>query len=253
MPFIELGGQLTRKMEADLSTNVKGAATPSVEASAKSANGVNVPLVTAVLDFIGKCFYPAIVIALLIILRPALEQIDLKGLASRLLSAKVAGTTFEFSEDVGAQTAPLNGKVAELDRVIDTLKKEVGALQAKVGQPQVDEPARKAQELAEQRFQANGKYTALVFHQKNSRSAAESVTSALLKAGYTSSDTETNFAELQKVDPTPGVIFITYTAKGAEALSDVKGRIASLGFKAEVKVNPRAIELRRGDLQISVF
>ena len=76
-------------------------------------------------------------------------------------------------------------------------------------------------------------------------------------AGYISSDTQTDFSELQKIQPIRGEVYITYNSDGANALLDVKKRIedlkAELKLALDVKINPRAIDLHRGDIQVLVF
>lgn len=217
--------------------------------------GTRLELVRVILDFIAKCFYPAIAVTLLLFLYPTLQQVDAQALLGRLLLAKVGDYEFTFSqaERVGAETAPLNRKVTELEHAIVSLRNEVGTLQNKVGSTPVNPTQVKEAAAKQQTFKANAQYTALVFHRRESRISGEAVTKALLEAGFVSSDTETNFSELQKVQPTPGIIYITYNAAGEQVLSDVKSRIEKLGLRVEVKTNPRPIDLRRGDLQILVF
>lgn len=212
-------------------------------------------LIRVILDFIAKCFYPAIAITLLLLLYPTLQQIDAQALLGRLQSAKAGDYEFTFSqaEKVGAETAPLNRKVTELELAIVSLQNEIGSLQNKVGSAPVSPKQVNEAAVKQQTFNANAQYTALVFHRRESRTSGEAVTKTLLDAGFVSSDTETDFSELQKVQPTPGVIYITYNAAGGQVLSDVKSRIEKLGLRAEIKTNPRPIDLRRGDLQILVF
>jgi hypothetical protein len=93
----------------------------------------------------------------------------------------------------------------------------------------------------------------LVFHRATSRERAATITGELLAQGFQSSDTETNFSELQKVKPEENVVFLTYTSKGEEILSDLEKEIAGLTPGVEVRRNPRPINLRRGDVQILVF
>lgn len=185
-----------------------------------------------------------------------LQQVDWPVLFGRLHSAKVGDYEFNFdqAEKVGAETAPLNRKIAELELAVSGLRNEIGILSNKTGiVPSVSTTQAKELVEMEQNFKANAQYTALVFHRRESRTSGESVTKALLNAGFVSSDTETDFSELQKIQPIPGVIFITYNAAGGQVLSDVKSRIEKLGLHVKVKTNPRPIDLRRGDLQILVF
>ena len=206
-----------------------------------AAKGSHLDLIRVILDFIAKCLYPGIAIALLILLYPALQHLDAQALLGRLQSAKAGDYEFTFSqaEKVGAETAPLNRKVTELELVIASLRSEVGALQNKVGTAPLELAKSKEISAQEKNFKANAQYVALVFHRRESRASGEVVTKALLNAGFVSSDTETDFSELQKVTPTPGVIYITYNTAGGQVLSDVKNRIEKLGLKVEVKTKTR--------------
>ena len=221
----------------------------------EAVKSTRLDLIRVILDFIAKCLYPGIAIVLLVLLYPAFQQVDVQALLGRLQSAKAGDYEFTFSqaEKVGAETAPLNRKVTELEIVVASLRNEVGALQSKVGTVPIAPAQVKEIAAREKSFKANALYAALVFHRRESRASGEAVTKALLNAGFVSSDTETDFSELQKINPTPGVIYITYNAAGGQVLSDVKNRIEKLGLKVEIKTNPRPIDLRRGDLQILVF
>lgn len=229
--------------------------TPVEAKVGKVTTGSRTELIKAFLEFISKSFYPGILIAVIILLQPAFEKIDFTTLIDRLQSAKAGEYEFTFkqAEDVGAETAPLNNKVAELDRLISTLQSDIGLLQKSVVTAQLSESELKIREAQENQFQTNSKYTALVFHRRESRDKGQRVVDALLDAGFKSSDTETNFSELRKVKPMPGVIFVTYNLAGEVLLPEIKKLLGSLFQDTEIKINPRAIELRRGDVQVLVF
>lgn len=208
-----------------------------------------------VLDFLGKCLYPAIIAIILFLIWPGLASIDFQKLVDRLQSAKAGDFEFTFgqAEDVGAETAPLNNKIVALEHTVSALQADLKRLQGTSKAVKPSEAQLKAQAAAEQAFKANSAYTVLVFHRTDSRSRASKITEALLKAGYTSSDTETDFSELRKVKPEPNLIFITYTERGMEVLSSIERKIKSLVGNVEIRRNPRAISLRRGDVQVLVF
>lgn len=237
-----------------METDEKSAAPPHTPSGSPGKN-TRLEMLRIVLEFIAKSFYPLIITVLIIILLPKLEQIDLDKLIGRLQSAKVGDSEFTFTQaqDVGAETAPLNSKIAELERAITTLSGEVSHMQPGIASAEISAAGKRAREAAERQYQANAAYTVLVFHRRESRREADAITKALLTAGFVSSDTETDFSELQKIEPRQGVIHITYTSAGSQILSDIKERIAKLGLSVEVAVNNRATDLRRGDLQILVF
>lgn len=204
---------------------------------------MNTELIKTVLDFVNRSLYPALAAVLLYAIYPKVQAVDVAALTGRLQSAKIGDTEFTFSdaEKVGAETAPLNRKLAELERQIQGLR---------TTQPQAVAPQPTEKDKL---WKANGAYTTLVFHSSSSREPATKLTQALLSAGFTASDTETDFSELQKVQPKPGTAYITYTEAGAQVLDDIRAKVQALGVVTEVNVNPRAISLKRGDVQVLVF
>lgn len=242
---------------ADNSTDSTRPDPPSTSASPSHPvqKSARVDFIRAILDFIAKCFYPAILVALLIALYPKLEEIDVRALLGRLQSAKAGDYEFTFgeAEKVGAEIAPLNRKIAELELTITDLTTSIASIRNTVGAAPPPPSEIRAREQQEKEFQANSKYTVLVFHRTASRSAGGQLTKALLAAGFTSSDIETDFSELQKIKSTPGVVHIMYNTTGMEILSDLKSRLERLGIAREIIINPRPIDLRRGDVQILVF
>lgn len=225
---------------------------PPERARSPSRSGSGIEVFKAILDFVSKCFYPAIVVAVIILLQPALSRIDLQGLLSRLQSAKAGGYEFTFNqaEDVGAATAPLNSRIADLKRELATLTLEVRALQTKTG---ATAPAGPAVTTTEDRFEQNSRYTVLVFNSSKSRSRAEKITDALLNAGYKSSRTETDFAELGRNYPV-GTVYVTHTRSADSAYAEIAKLITPLvGKDNELKVQKAPTDLRRGDVQILLF
>lgn len=212
-------------------------------------------LTKTILEFVSKCLYPAILVSVLVLLWPSLSAVDLKKLIDRLQSAKAGDYEFTFSQaqDVGAEIAPLNGKIVELEKALTIVQADLKRAQESGNSIKPTDEQVKARAVAEKKFKANSDYTVLVFHSVRSRSTANTVTDAFLKSGYKSSDTETDFSELQKVKPEPNVIFITYTQKGEEILPNIEESIKLLAPGVEVRRNPRPINLRRGDLQVFVF
>jgi hypothetical protein len=219
-----------------------------------SQNPDSLAAIKVILDFVSKCFYPAIAVVVLVLLWTPLSSIDVSRLILRLQSVKAGDYELAFSQaqDVGAEIAPLNGRVAELERTVASLQVDLKRTQevTKVTLSQQEVQARKDQE---EKFKANSQYTVLVFHRQESRDSANLITQALLKEGYVSSDTETDFSELKKVTPKANLIFITYTAAGQQMLKEVEKLVRSVVPNSEVKHNPRPISLRRGDIQIMAF
>ncbi|MDI1348192.1 hypothetical protein, partial [Aquabacterium sp.] len=207
--------------------------------------------------FIARSFYPAMAAVLLYAVYPKIQEVDVRALTNRLTSATVAGAAFTFgdAEKVGAETAPLNRQMVALERQVQSLQTQLSqALPPTAAvSPKPAPDTAKAKAEQDKLWRANAAYTTLVFHSASSRAPSAKVTQALLNAGFTASDTETDFNELQKVEPKPGTAFITYTTSGAQVLDDIRAKIMALGVVKEVNVNPRTIALKRGDVQVLVF
>lgn len=237
-------------------------AKPPGRRQAPPQGGSGVEVFKAILDFVSKCFYPAIIVAVIILLQPALSQIDLKGLLSRLQSAKAGGYEFTFhqAEDVGAATAPLNSKIADLKREVAGLSSELRTLQRRSGVSAAaseamrpSAPAAAAAAASEDTFAKNSRYTVLVFNSSKGRATAEKITDALLNAGYKSSRTETDFAELGDTYPA-GTVYMTHAAAADAVYPEIVKLITPLlGSGADLKVQKDPTDLRRGDVQILVF
>ena len=220
-----------------------------------SSFSTSLEITKVVLEFLSKCFYPAILISLLYLLWPSLTTFDLNSLIDRLQSAKAGGYEFTFiqAQDVGAEIAPLNRKVAELERALTSVVTEIQKLQEVSTLPKPSIQEEKALKAKEEKLKANLDYTVLVFHRASSRERAATITGELLAQGFQSSDTETDFSELRKVKPEKNLIFLMYTIKGEEILSDIEKQIEGLVPGVKVRRNPRPIDLRRGDVQVLVF
>lgn len=206
-----------------------------------------------VLEFVSRLFYPAILIVVLALLYPTLARIDLQALVDRLQSAKAGGYEFTFTQAqvVGAETAELNGKIAELERSLAALDERFQLLQASsaiaAALPPPPPPT-------DSRIAANAAYTVLVFHSRDGRGTAAAITDALLQAGFKSSRTETDFSELRRSHP-PGTVLVTHNEQGAEALPQVQEILDGLALDAgtSVTIQERSVNLRRGEVQILVF
>jgi hypothetical protein len=126
-------------------------------------------------------------------------------------------------------------------------------LQKRTALPGPSPEKAKAEKEKEARFKANSEYTVLVFHRKSSRETAQEITKRLLSEGFQSSNTETDFTELREIQPEDNKIFLTFTRKGQEILSDIEEKIQKLSPGIQILRNPRPIDLRRGDVQVLVF
>jgi hypothetical protein len=215
----------------------------------------NVEILRVILDFLSRCFYPAIIISILWAVWPTVSSIDFNTLIKGLQSAKVGDFEFTFdqAQEVGAEIAPLNAKISELERQLKLALSDIKEIKepSKTTKPTKDDIEKFKKR--EEELKSNAEYTVLIFHRFSSRDRATAITQGFLRNGYQSSDTETDFTELQKVKPEENVVYVTYTSRGAEILSKVLNEIALISPDAIIRQNPRPINLRRGDIQILVF
>lgn len=205
------------------------------------------------LDFLSKALYPLIALLLIGLLYPYLENLVGKV---ESIQYKDGGIQVTFSgnkeQDLAQKLGPINNQLALIRQNLSVLEQA----QQKLPLTQKSEAEKKLGELAEL-FKKNSKYSVLVFHQNStdSQENSEAIMNSISNAGYQSSNTETDFSELKKIEPKPGTVHITYGEKGKEILGDIKTIISKSPLKGhlEIKPNDRAIELRRGDIQILVF
>jgi hypothetical protein len=227
---------------------------PQQQMPLPAASNLNTDLIKAVLEFVSRCFYPAIIVFVLLLIAPALAQIDFKALFDRLQKAKAGDyeLTFGQAQDVGAERAGLNNKIADLERTLAAIRSDFDVFQKKVGATPAIEATQKQRALEEKQFQENSRYTVLVFHGPNGRPISSKITDALLKVGYKASRTETDFAELRKTHP-PGTVYVTHSNAGESVLPRVSKLLQSLALGTELKIQQTSTELRRGEVQVLVF
>lgn len=228
----------------------------SVSSIVSSSKNESAELIKTILEFITKCLYPGIIIYLLVATAPTLKKIEISELVNnRLTSAKVGNAEFSFSqaENLGSETAQLNSKIAQLEMKISSFETLFENIENKNINYEKLKAVKNPNNEELKLYHNNSKFTVLVFHSTESRMAGQKITESLLQSGYQSSNTETNFSELRKIEPTPGVVYITYTEKGAELISDIQEKIEKLNLDVKIDKNSRAIPLRRGDVQIMVF
>ena len=212
-------------------------------------------LVKVVLDFVSKCFYPAIALILIVLLYPAIGAIDLKSLVARLQSAKAGGYEFAFSEQLkaeGDQTAELNGTIEQLKLRISELTQDVAVLR-EVTPAAVSPPDQLAKrEAKEAEFSENSEYSVLVFYKPKQKETATILTKNLLSWGYKSSATPTDLKESVKQFP-ENTAWVIWSKKGQEKLEAIKEALPKLADTIDFEYREKPYKLRSGDIQILLF
>jgi septal ring factor EnvC (AmiA/AmiB activator) len=101
-------------------------------------------------------------------------------------------------------------------------------------------------------FEANSKFSVLVFYRHRRKDDAIQITESLISSGYRSSRTPTNLSEAIKQYPS-GSIWVIYTSKGEKLLEKIKTELDGLGLKDTLQINPNSVSLRNGDMQLLLF
>ncbi|MBN8488495.1 MAG: hypothetical protein J0M20_12335 [Burkholderiales bacterium] len=223
---------------------------------AKPSNGEHrLELIKVILEFLSRCFYPAIVLLVIFLLYPAIGAIDLKGLVARLQSAKAGGYEFEFSEALkaeGNQTAELNGTIEQLKLRIGELTQDVSALKKAIptATPTPDQIAKR--EAKEAQFSKNADYSILVFYKPHQREVATQLTKKLLSLGFKSSATPTDLKEaIKQFDE--DTAWVVYSEKGKEKLGALKSVLPETTGRINFVYREEPYNLRSGDVQILLF
>jgi len=239
----------------DGSTKERISAYPKLTDAASRASA-RLDLLRLVLEFVGKCLYPMIVVVVLLWLRPVLAELDLNALIGRVQGVKAGGVEFTFAQaqDVAALVAPLNARLAELERNMSKAQANDNASQEHVRVGAAAAGATQPSGAAAEHLRVNAGYTVLVFHRATSHERARAITNQLLQLGYHSSDMETDFSELKAIKPADGLVYMQYTSKGQAVVSALADKLRTwVPQNVTVRTNGSPIELRRGDLQIFVF
>ena len=212
-------------------------------------------LIKIILDFLSRCFYPAIVLLLIALLYPAIAAIDLKNLVARLQSAKAGDYEFAFSEELkaeGDQTADLNGTIEQLKLRIGALTQDVAALRKAIpaAAPPPEQIAKR--EAKESEFSKNSDYSVLVFYKPYQKDTANIIMRKLLSLGYKSSATPTDLKESVK-QFAENTAWVIYSEKGQKKLQDIKDALPETVDNIDFVYREKPYNLRSGDIQILLF
>lgn len=208
-----------------------------------------------VLEFVAKCFYPAICILVIILFYPKIAKIDLEGLVARLHSAKAGDVELAFTEkrkEEGEQYASINGKIEELKRVISDLNQDIAAL--KKATPTAILPPEQAaiRKVKDRQFEVNSAFTVLVFYKPYQKDVATRFTAKLLSIGFKSSATPTDLKEAaRQFDENKA--WVLYTERGKRMLPTLKAALQSMSHKIDFTYRDTPYPLRNGDIQILMF
>jgi hypothetical protein len=106
-------------------------------------------------------------------------------------------------------------------------------------------------------WEENTKFSVLVFYRPDQREQAEMVTAALLKAGYQSSATQTALSDLTRVQDQPsGTVLVVTKNMNTPILNRVQDAIKQAlpqKTQAQIVINPKEVNLSRGDVQLLFF
>ena len=160
-------------------------------------------------------------------------------------------------ESLRAKADELRDTFAAFDADINNIRALTKKIQDQIELILAGSTSLKTQELTKERekssqFEANSKYSVLVFYRPNQEDGAREITEKLLSLGFRSSSTPTDLVEAKK-QYSSGNIWVIYTERGKSILKDVTSELNSLGLSYTLQINPSPVRLRRGDMQLLLF
>lgn len=213
-------------------------------------------LTRIIFDFLSKCLYPALIAVAMWIVYPVAKSVDINSLVSRISTAELAGgvVKFELASDLAKRNADVNGKITRLENSLADLQSDLNGYMKLSGVMNLDNIDIETRNARDEQFAENGKYTVLVFSQDDiiAIDKASVIEQSLLQSGYKSSNTTTDFSELEKIHPS-GTVYVTHNGNGASILDSIKNMLEELSLDMELKVQQSTTDLNNGDIQILVF
>lgn len=173
------------------------------------------------------------------------------------------GQFAEAQEDFGKQIADLRSDVEKQRQILDQHQRlfnrpPTAAPTDAAGRPQVA-PVQAEVKQIEQKFADNSKSLILVFYRPGQRTAAETLSAALVKQGYRSSAIGTDLTEISipGIDPKVGTVVIARARQvPAQLAQDIKAEVEKLtkdfGLSAPI-VNNDEWPFRRGHIQVYMY
>jgi len=158
----------------------------------------------------------------------------------------------KFKQDLGAAAADINNRIAKLELKLTELTEDIASFRDKFPVVKLSQEILAARANKEHVFQENSKYSVLIFYKSQNKQIAEDIEKTLLSDGYRSSSTATDLTEAIKQFP-PKSAWIIYTKNGEKILNDVKEKLRSLNLGISLNIEPQAVKLGRGDIQILLF
>ncbi len=160
-------------------------------------------------------------------------------------------------ESLRAKADELRDTFAAFDADINNIRALTKKIQDQIELILAGSTSLKTQELTKERekssqFEANSKYSVLVFYRPNQEDGAREITEKLLSLGFRSSSTPTDLVEAKK-QYSSGNIWVIYTERGERIHKDVTVELDSLGLSYTLQINPSPVKLRRGDMQLLLF
>ena len=143
----------------------------TIDNSKKTAN---VELIKSVLEFIGKCFYPGIIVAIIALSMPTLNKINVEKLLDRLKILKYGDWQVELAASERADKAADSARLAKLESIVYALQSQASS--SLVNIPRSNQQNGNAVGIQPQPIQ---KYKVLVFHQRENDSTSKKIVNAL--------------------------------------------------------------------------
>jgi hypothetical protein len=160
--------------------------------------------------------------------------------------------TATYKQDLGAEAAERNNQLEELRIQIAENTEDIERLLSSVSEAPLPLPRVASRSESRRKFEANSKYSVLVFNKPSQKGVAERVANALIKTGFKSSATPSNLTEARRQFG-ENEAWVIYTATGKELLPQLKELLARMAPNIRFEYQPDPVNLRRGDVQILLF
>ena len=160
--------------------------------------------------------------------------------------------TAKYKQDIGSEAAERNSQLQKLRLQVKENQEDIERIRSATSIASVSASEKQARKEEMENFDANSKYSVLVFNKSSQEDVANRISNKLLGMGFKASATETDLIEskrqLQKNEA-----WVIYTSRGMEIRENIKELLSGVAPDINFIFEPNPVKLRRGDMQILLF
>lgn len=159
---------------------------------------------------------------------------------------------WDYKQDIGKEAAEQNNQLEKLRLQVKTNQDDIEKITSSITMATISVAEKQEKELDMEKFDANSKYSILIFNKSSKDEAANKIKNQLLSEGFKSSATETDLTE-SKRQFNSNEAWIIYTPRGGEIIGNVEKIVSNVAPNIKFVFEPNPLDLRRGDIQILLF